>query len=653
MRGKYSRSTEEGQMRTTTRPARKSKDRPPVRSSKGPRRSVGGRVPSGQPLPLEELARLPTILFPKLSWQRDRIGFYWDRTGQNELYVQPAGGGDARQVSHGEVSRSVRTGPIWDREGTWLAFTKDQGGDEKFDLYRIQIDTGEVQQLSHQGADMGAFEVSPDNHWVLILTNATGRGGKRQLNVWRVPADGGAPEQLTDYDSPVGFSSNVGGSPDGRSIAYSVNESSDLKNTDVYVCRADGADAHRVFRGHEGSQDSFAAWHPDGRRLAITSDTSGSQRPGVLNLRTGEAWWMGRDGVDERAIEFSPDGQRLLTLRTNGVAIEPQVYDLSSGRGRGLPSQGGVALGLEFAKDSQGVVCWYTNPVRRPEITLLQQDQQPAVVRPAEYGGIDRRRFVACRTVRYPSFDGRKIEALLYAPSPSSRGVRLPAIVEVHGGPTGQYTGSFDELSQHLVSRGFVVLQPNVRGSTGYGAEFRDLNRTDWGGGDLKDIVAGRQYLAELPFVDPERIGVWGGSYGGFMTYLATVKEPELWKAACAWVGISDLERLYEESREHYRYYFREQMGDPNTHRELWRDRSAIRFADRLRARLLMVHGVNDPRCPVDQARLYRDRLIELGRKEGTDFEYVELTEEGHGSSDIEQKFRSYRLVSDFFAKAL
>ncbi|MCI4317545.1 MAG: prolyl oligopeptidase family serine peptidase, partial [Thermoplasmata archaeon] len=128
---------------------------------------------------------------------------------------------------------------------------------------------------------------------------------------------------------------------------------------------------------------------------------------------------------------------------------------------------------------------------------------------------------------------------------------------------------------------------------------------------------------------------------------------PELWKAACAWVGISDLERLYDESREHYQYYFRGQMGDPATNRALWRDRSPIHFADRLRTRLLMVHGTNDPRCPIDQARLFRDRLLALGRKEGTDFEYIELTNEGHGSSDIEQKLRSYQTVSDFFGRSL
>ncbi len=638
-------------MRTSKRVMRRTKAQGIAKSSlRAPRAT---RVAVSEPLPLEELVRLPTLLFPKLSWQRNRIGFYWDQTGQNELYVLTIGKNDAHQVSHGEVSRSVRTGPIWDRSGRSLAFTKDAGGDEKFDLYKIRIESGETTQLTQRSADMQAFQFSPDNRWVLIATDAAGRGGKRQLNLWRVPAEGGEPEQLTDYDSPVGFEGTASWSHDGRLIAFSTNETPNLKNSDVYVCRADGGDAHRVFRGREGSKDGAAAWHPDGRRLAITSDTSGSVCPGVLDLQTQAVTWFGRGGIDELAVEFSPDGRRLLTVRTNGVKIEPFVYDLRSGRSRRLLKDGGVTLGLEFVAEGQAVVAWYTNPVRRPEFALLRPGRPPTVLRPAEYGSIDPRRFVNCRTIRYPTFDGRRIEALLYAPPSIPRGQRLPGLVEVHGGPTAQFVGEFHELTQHLVSRGLVILQPNVRGSTGYGAAFRDLNRNDWGGGDLRDIVSGVQYLTGSPFVDPKRIGIWGGSYGGFMTYLATVKQPGLWKAACAWVGISDLERLYDESREHYRYYFRDQMGDPKLQRGTWRDRSAIHFADQLRARLLMVHGVNDPRCPLDQARLFRDRLIELGRTEGTDFEYVELTDEGHGSVDIEQKLRSFRVLSDFFARAL
>jgi len=148
-------------------------------------------------------------------------------------------------------------------------------------------------------------------------------------------------------------------------------------------------------------------------------------------------------------------------------------------------------------------------------------------------------------------------------------------------------------------------------------------------------------------------LAVFGGSYGGYMTLMQVVHKPGLWKAAVSWVGISNLEKLYEKSMEHFKYFLRWHMGDPQKNEELWRERSALTYADNTRAKLLLVHGVNDPRCPIEQSRLFRDKLVELGYVEGQDFEYVELTGEGHGSSDIAQKLRTYTLLVDFLKRRL
>lgn len=605
-------------------------------------------------LDLEDLFRLPSLLFPKLSWRRDRFAYFWDATGRLELYVRSTDRDDSRQLSHGEVPRSLRWRPIWDRSDRSLVFIRDVGGDERNDLFRIDLDSGNVRQLTDRPADSYPTEFSPDNRWILMMSNMAGKGGRAQSNLWRVASEGGTPEQVTAYESPVslfGFGTATW-SPDGRHIAYAANETDDPRNQDVYLCGADGSDARRVYRGRSGSRDSVAAWHPDGRRLAVVSDETGQYRTGVLDLRNEAVQWFGDGRRDEVGVEFSPDGRSLLALRLDGVRVAPRMYSLTSPRAENVGMDGGTVLDLEFARDGRSVLAWYQSPVRRGEFTRLRPGHAPKALLSAEYGPVNRRWFVDPRTVRYKALDGRSIEALLYVPKPP-RPTSLPALVEVHGGPTSQFGRYFDATAQYMVDRGFAILQPNIRGSTGYGVQFQDLNRNDWGGQDLQDVVAGARYLTTLPYVDPKRLGIWGGSFGGFMTYLATVKEPDLWRAACAWVGITDLELLYDESREHYQYYFREQMGDPEKNRSLWRDRSAIHFADRLRAKLLMVHGINDPRCPIDQARRYRDRLLTLGRQEGIDFEYIELGEEGHGSADIEQKLRSARVVTDFFAKTL
>lgn len=177
-------------------------------------------------------------------------------------------------------------------------------------------------------------------------------------------------------------------------------------------------------------------------------------------------------------------------------------------------------------------------------------------------------------------------------------------------------------------------------------------------GGDLEDVAAGAAFLKTLPYVDPDRIGVFGGSFGGYMTYIALTKKPDLFKAGAAWIGITNLHLMYDESMEHFRTFLRRHMGDPVADHALWRDRSAVTHAANLRARLMMVHGANDPRCPVSQARVFRERLLALGRREGMgpddDVEYHEFADEGHGpSGDIQGKTRIFRLLADFLDRRL
>ncbi len=607
-------------------------------------------------IPLEELCRLPSFYLPTVSWKGDRVAFYWDKTGQMELHVMDLATRQTRQLSHGEVPRALRAGFVWDRADRGIVFAKDSGGTEQHDLYRIDVKTGAVTQLTNdQTAQEYVAQFSPDNAWLTVLTNkrhpaAPDRPG--QLNLWKMRADGSDYAPLTNYAFPVN-----GGqwSADGKLISYFTNEdTADLGNTDSYVVGADGSGARKVLSVKKGSKDTIADWHPDGRRLAVTSDASGQNRAGILDLETGAVRWLSGEGVEEHAVRFSKDGKLLAAIRNHESSVRPVVYDVETGTPRDLGLPGGFAVGASFFDNDHKLLVSFSSDVTRGSLVAYDlRTDTFEVLLPAEYGSIDRSVFVEAKHVWYPTFDGRKIPALLYAPRDIAAGERLPAIVHVHGGPTAQHFRGFDPFAQFLVDRGLVVIEPNIRGSTGYGVDFRDAALKDWGGADLEDVASAAEYLKTLPFVDPERLVVFGGSYGGFMTFIAATKKPELWRAAVAWVGISDLHKLYEKSMEHFKYYFREQMGDPEKDRALWRDRSAIEFADQLHAKLLMVHGVNDPRCPVDQSRIFRDRLLALGRKEGEDFEYVELGDEGHGSTDIAQKIRTFNILADYLERVL
>jgi len=612
-----------------------------------------GRQPR---IPLEELCRLPSFYLPAVSWKGDRVAFYWDKTGRMELHVMDLATRETRQVSHGEVPRALRAGFVWDRADRGIVFAKDSGGTEQHDLYRIDVETGSVTQLTNDPtAQEYVGQFSPDDQWLTILTNkkhpaSPDRPG--QLNLWKMRADGTDYGPLTNYAFPV-----FGGqwSPDGELVAYATNEDvTDLKNADSYVVRADGTATRKVLSVKKGSKDTIADWHPDGRRLAVTSDASGQNRAGILDLATGQVRWLGKDNVEEHAIRFSKDGRVLAAIRNFESSVRPIVYEVETGAAHELKLPDGFAVGASFFDSDRKLLVTFSSDVTRASLVSydLATDTYDTLLA-AEHGTIDRSVFVEAKHVYYKTFDGRRVPALLYAPRDLAAGERLPAIVHVHGGPTAQWFRGFDPFAQFLVDRGLVVIEPNIRGSTGYGVEYRDAAIKDWGGADLEDIAAAADYLKTLPYVDGDRLVVFGGSYGGFMTFIAATKKPDIWRAAVAWVGISDLHKLYEKSMEHFKYYFREQMGDPERDRALWRDRSAVEFADKLRAKLLMVHGVNDPRCPVEQSRIFRDRLLELGRKEGNDFEYVELGDEGHGSTDIAQKIRTFNILADYLERVL
>ena len=596
---------------------------------------------------LEDIMHLPSVYFPATSFDGNRLAFYWDKTGQMELYVIDLPDGTPRQISAGNVPRSLRAGFIWSRDGTRIVFAKDIGGNEQHDLYGMDVASGEVSQLTDTPtAQDYPVEFSPDDVWISTLSNRDG-----QLNLYKLRSDGSEAIRLTDFATPV---SGGHWSPDGKQLAIETNEIKDLRNRDIYAVGADGSQCQRVLQVKAGSKESAVGWLPDGRRLAITSDASGVNRPGILDLPSGKIRWLGTDGVEESAVTLSKNGSKLATLRNQDASVTVVIYDLETEVERVLGAESGLAHWPEFARDDSAVVVAQASETRHRELLSFDlATGEERTLTPVDYGSIDPCVFVRSKHVRYDSSDGLSIPAILYTPEDLPAEATAPAVVIIHGGPTGQFYRGFDPFAQVLVDRGYVVLQPNVRGSTGYGVEFRDMNLNDWAGGDLEDVAAGVEYLKSLGIVDPARIVAFGGSYGGYMTFMAVVKKPDLWKAGIAWIGITDLHRLYEKSMEHFKYYLRTLMGDPDENAELWRDRSAINFVESLTAKLLIMHGVNDPRCPIEQSRIFRDRLLELGYKEGEDFEYIEFTDVGHASSDIGQKTATYKLIVDFLDRTV
>ncbi|MBZ9712343.1 S9 family peptidase [Deinococcus multiflagellatus] len=607
------------------------------------------------PLPLEELAALPTILGLVVSPDGEQVAFYADWTGRFELYTLHLGTREQRQHTNGELPRTPRTVPVWGADSARLFFARDEGGDERTALFELPLAGGAVRPLFHAPGSMD-YPVQAHPNGAHLLVNST-RGG--QLNVWRYDLRAEGEAAWTPLTQLPNTTQAVAYSPDGTRISLNTNESPNLRNLDAYVLDEGAASPRRVWQVREGSRDSAGHWHPQGEQLAVSSDADGHSRAGILTLGSGEVRWLTpADGqTEETPGHFSPDGQWLLVTRSEHSAALPVLYATAGGEARTLHLPPGLTVGGQFALGGRALLLRHTTTTTRPDTLLYDLETDTfEVLMAAGHGTLDPAHFTPGQYIHYPTTDGLEVPAILYTPQGLSPQGRHPALICAHGGPTAQFFRAFDAEVQYLASLGYTVLCPNVRGSTGYGVAWRDANLKDWGGRDLADIAAGAQYLRGLPHVDPARIGLFGVSYGGYLSYLAPVKYPDLFKVSVPIVGITDLHQLHaDNSRDmpQLGYYFRTMMGDPVEDAELWRDRSAVTHAHALKAHLFMMHGANDPRCPVNQARGFRDALLATGKQEGQDFEYIEFADQGHGTADIEGKTRSYRLLADYLRRRL
>src|SRR5581483_1385392 len=249
--------------------------------------------------------------------------------------------------------------------------------------------------------------------------------------------------------------------------------------------------------------------------------------------------------------------------------------------------------------------------------------------------------------VRYPGADGRQIPALLYVPYAEAirGGSPPPAIVHIHGGPTGQHLRGWDRAIQYFANNGYVVLAPNIRGSTGYGREFQEANRGDWGGKDLQDVVKGAEWLAGQGIADRARIGAYGGSYGGFMTLLVLTQAPDVWAAGVSIVGVVSWTTLHETTRGDLKDYLERELGDPAKVPDLYRDRSPLAHVSKIKAPLLLLQGENDPRVPRSEA----DQMIRALRDGKKTFEEHIYPGEGHGFRTRENMIDSLRRATEWF----
>lgn len=580
-------------------------------------------------------------------------------------------------------------------DGSEIAYTVNTSG--QYNLWRQSAEGGFPHQLTLYSAKaVRNLSWSPDGERIAFIAD---EDGDEFFHVFLIPARGGHPEQITTTDQTQHELQDGYWSPDGRKLAISANDRGDHSNVDVLMYDLESGETKRVMAG--SGLYYFAGWSPDGQRslvVDVKSNTNldiyllnpetGEQRlltehegeikymPGpwspdsagfyfltdegreftglaFFDLKTYTWKWVETPDWDIENVVGSKDGRFLAWIVNEDGFSRLYLRNLLTGALVDLPElPEGVFVSAVFSEKGNRLALMTITATHCGEIYVLDLEKRTTTqITHSMLGGIDENDLAAPELIRYPTHDDRKIPAWIYKPEGASPDNKAAVILSIHGGPEAQErpTYSYSGIYQYWISRGIGVMAPNIRGSTGYGKGYQKLIHRDWGGAELKDIEQAVKYLLSLDWVDPERIGVFGGSFGGFATLSAVSRLPDYWAAAVDIVGPSNLLTFVKAVPPHWRRFMDEWVGNPETDRELLVERSPISYVDQIKAPLFIIQGAKDPRVVKSES----DQVVEKLRARGVEVKYDVYEDEGHGFTKRENELKAWRDTAEFFEKYL
>jgi dipeptidyl aminopeptidase/acylaminoacyl peptidase len=365
--------------------------------------------------------------------------------------------------------------------------------------------------------------------------------------------------------------------------------------------------------------------------LLITSNEKGGyDNVATLDLDSKKLRWLTDTQWSANGDAFTPDGGSAVYMLNADGRISTLFVDLKTMResDRGIPPGMNTPAGAPTPFLPDGSMLLSHEDSSHPgEYYRLAPDNSLKQITHNAIAELQHAALPNSQLVAYKSFDGKLISAFVWVPFNLKQDGTAPAVVMPHGGPTGQTADFFSGRAELLASRGMVVIAPNVRGSTGYGMEFQNANFKDLGGGDLKDEIAGVEFLKATGFIDPKRVGIWGGSYGGFMTLRAIGKTPGVWSAAVDEYGILNWLTMLEHEDPCLQEYEKSLLGDPVKDRAVYEAASPLKYIRDEKAPLLVLQGENDIRVPREEAQ----QVVDILKGEGRTVDAVFFPEEGHG----------------------
>jgi dipeptidyl aminopeptidase/acylaminoacyl peptidase len=540
----------------------------------------------------------------------------------------------------------------WSPDGKWITFEQDTAGDELWDIFVVSSDGGAAINLTGT-ADVReqAPRWSPDGKAIAISFRPKNSSAS-QLALLDFATQ--KVKLLTSEPTANHHWSSVAWSADGTTL-YANRDEIGYADADVYAINVVTGDASNLTAHQAKARYLASSLSPDGKTLLLTSNEKGGfDNVALLDLASRKRSWITNTRWEASAGDFSPTGDALTyTINADGQT-SVYLYSIATRQAEKLSLPNGLNSGAaypnSFSPTGDRLLLTHESSVTPADFwihNLASHDTRR--LSNSAIASLTATPMPEAQVIHYKSFDGKIISALLWMPFNLKRDGKNPVLVLPHGGPTGQVQEYFNPRVAAFVSRGYICIAPNFRGSTGYGKDFEHANFKDLGGGDLKDVEFAARFLQSTGYVDAKKIGITGGSYGGFMTLMAIGKAPDIWAAAVEMYGIINWLTLYEHEDPWLQQYEKTLLGDPVKDRAVYLASSPVNFLHEAKAPLLVLQGDNDTHVPKEEA----EQVVDLLQKNGGTVDVHYYSNEGHGFAKRENQIDSIRRTVEWFDKYL
>lgn len=582
------------------------------------------------------------------SFSGQDVYFYSGASGDGQIYRITADGWPYQLTTFEDgVDVSSRAAIFYlCHDGSMAVVGASAGGSEQSQLFLLDTRTGQVLQLTHfENVQIRSVVWAPDDAAIFYRSN---QENGQDFFIYRMEISSGEFEKVFGSTDGIGGYNTVQDlSKDGTKLLIG-NYTSNVNN-DLYLLNLATGEHQKL---NEDSEDVYYGTPfimPDNKTIWMTcnNNDAGVSRLASMTVGSSEVSYVNDGWIDPKweidELTVSPDRTTMAALYNENGYIKMKLRDIASGNEVPSPPLNGIIGGGFFDEDGN-VLISFEGPTRAPDVWKWNPaTEELKQLTFSQYAGIDRELFSDPSLIQYKSFDGLEIPAFLYLPPGYEKGKPIPFLVHAHGGPESQYKPYFIRNVQYMLLNGYGVLAPNPRGSSGYDREYIMMDNYKNRKNSLKDYKAGVEWLVENEYTQPGMIGIRGGSYGGYVVLGMITEYPDLFSAAIDIVGIANFKTFLENTKP-YRRALRESEYGPLSDPEFLKEISPIHKAHLIKTPLLVIHGENDPRVPVGEAR----QIIAAVQSSGGVVDSLIFPDEGHGVRKRVNIIAEYRKQIEF-----